>query len=259
VWITTLPELIATTCQQWNLEVDRSHPVSGSSTDWVLNAARDDQEYVLKLAPDLIAVGQVLALWDGQRAVRVVERSAQAVLMERLPAATTDQVSDEEFVAMIGQLAELHQPTNLELISVDQLVAEWWPMTNASSVEAAFTRAGQELIARADELVSHQSLLLHGDLHPGNLRLTERGVVAFDPQPLLGEPSFDLEPLLRSALDGQRAISLDELASSWTGDADRVRLWAIFRSLRYGLQSRQPERRQRWQTRLEQLLAWQPR
>jgi streptomycin 6-kinase len=58
------------------------------------------------------------------------------------------------------------------------------------------------VVAQADELLtsltssSTDTVLLHGDLGPGNVLLSERGWLAIDPYPVLGDRAFDVGHVL---------------------------------------------------------------
>lgn len=55
---------------------------------------------------------------------------------------------------------------------------------------------------------SPEPVFLHGDLHHGNLLLSEGGWVTIDPKGLFGDPSFEAIAWLRNPLESQVAIDL---------------------------------------------------
>lgn len=81
---------------------------------------------------------------------------------------------------------------------------------------------------RAHQLVAAERdcVLLHGDLHPGNVLVDERrGLVAIDPRPCIGAPAFDVVDWVfwNTAPDRWHAGSHD-LARAL--DIEPARLWA---------------------------------
>jgi streptomycin 6-kinase len=86
--------------------------------------------------------------------------------------------------------------------------------------------------AEAEELV-----LVNRDFHLGNVLAAEREPwLAIDPKPLAGERAFDTGHLVRSTLHqrpDQAAVDrlIGQLAAELDVDADRVRAWALVRSV----------------------------
>ena len=73
-------------------------------------------------------------------------------------------------------------------------------------------------------------LLLHGDLHPGNiLRVGDgRRIVAIDPRPCIGDPAMDLTDLAVNGASSKAEIrsGCSQLADiAYPIDADRLWLW----------------------------------
>lgn len=95
----------------------------------------------------------------------------------------------------------------------------------------------EDLAGLADE-VDGDGVMLHGDFNPGNILCSPAGVIAIDPKPMVGDPAFDLWPLVSqlgapfaradppSALAGQL-----ELAAAAAGcDPRRAARWASART-----------------------------
>ena len=61
-----------------------------------------------------------------------------------------------------------------------------------------------ELVAKAEELLAgielRHDVLVHGDFHHHNILASARGHLAIDPQPILGEPEYDVVPFLWNPL-----------------------------------------------------------
>lgn len=96
----------------------------------------------------------------------------------------------------------------------------------------------------------------HGDLHVGNVLRHGTGTVAIDAQPLLAEPAYDVEPLLRPALDAGDLRGADALLSLLAVDRLRALSWAMVRSGWYETASAgDPSRVARWRGRRQALRA----
>lgn len=103
-----------------------------------------------------------------------------------------------------------HNPAAARAIPVDQL------------------RRGHEL-ARALAAEPGQSVLLHGDLHPGNVLDggPTRGLVAIDPRPCIGDPSFDAVDWVfwRADTPAEWEVCSRELAVALQLDPERLWTW----------------------------------
>jgi streptomycin 6-kinase len=86
-------------------------------------------------------------------------------------------------------------------------------------------------------------VVCHQDVHGGNVLLSERGWLAIDPKPLVGEREFDAASLLRDRrwqigspgyrdnVQGRLDILVDELGL----DRERTRLWGVVHALAWGV------------------------
>jgi streptomycin 6-kinase len=79
-----------------------------------------------------------------------------------------------------------------------------------------------------------ESVLLHQDFHGGNVLLSQRGWLAIDAKPLVGEREFDVASLIRDrrpATKAQMERRLDYLVERLSLDRERTRGWAIAHAL----------------------------
>lgn len=80
-----------------------------------------------------------------------------------------------------------------------------------------------------------EPVVLHGDLHHGNLLRGPYGWVAIDPHGLVGEPAYDVGPLFFNplGLDVAHLIErrLDVLVAVLGLDRDRLRRWGFVRAV----------------------------
>jgi streptomycin 6-kinase len=186
-----------------------------------------------------------LARWDGDGAVRLLDRSEDgwAVLLERcvpgtpLSAAGPDAALD----VLAGLLPRLWVPAGPPFHALADEAA-WW----ASYLADEWERAGRPferrlLDAALDALESlapsqGEGVLLHQDLHGDNVLAARREPwLAIDPKPLVGEREFSVAPIVRSPELGhsRRAVvgRLDRLTSELGLDRDRARGWTIAQTI----------------------------
>jgi streptomycin 6-kinase len=255
-WLRELPSLVAHCAGQWGLEVGTAF--HGGVIALTLAATRaDGREVVLKLRgpdPESEHEADALACWDGHGAVRVLERDDErrAVLLERLrPGSPLGERSEDEAADVVGRLLrELHAAAPVPPC-VQRLrdVARGW----AERLPARWERHGRpfepELVELAVETflapppTGAGEVLLHQDLHAGNVLLDRGRWRAIDPKPLLGEPAFDGAAILR---DRHWTLPVDELArlvprrlerlAGASGyDRERLRRWGIAHTLAWGV------------------------
>jgi streptomycin 6-kinase len=90
-------------------------------------------------------------------------------------------------------------------------------------------------------------VVLHGDLHPGNVLRSQRGWLSIDCKPLVGEPAFDIATLLANRLglnhdpEGppfRPSLTLEEIArqvdffaETLHLDRHRVLGWAVVKAV----------------------------
>jgi streptomycin 6-kinase len=197
-----------------------------------------------------------LAFWNGSGAVRLLAHDPErrALLVERCdPGTLLWSVDDEEEANRIaaGLLRRLWQPPppghTFRLLADEALRwAEELPRDWEERAQPFERRLLDEAVAACRELGSEQgeAVVLHQDFHGGNvLRDLERGWLAIDPKPLVGEREFDAASLLRDRrweLQGQRAEKrvrgrLDLLVAELGLDRERMRRWGIAHALAWGV------------------------
>ncbi len=153
-----------------------------------------------------------LRTWDGEGMVRLLDHdpASSSMLLERLDGARTLASIDDDDKAM-GILAGLH--ARLVAVPAPQGLPGLGEVAAAMLEEVP--QAGARLTAPADrgllrgwasavaELVDDPGdRLLHWDLHYDNVLAAQREPwLAIDPEPLVGDPGFDLWPALDSRWD----------------------------------------------------------
>jgi len=141
--------------------------------------------------------GALMAWWGGDGAARVLARDGQALLLERVEGENSltqwaEHGRDDDASRLICAVAaRLHTP---RVGSPPELVplARWFAaLEPAASMYGGVLKAAAE---KARSLLAQplESVVLHGDLHHGNvLDGGRRGWLAIDPKGLVGERGFD--------------------------------------------------------------------
>ncbi len=196
--------------------------------------------------PDELRGAQLLAWWQGQGAVAAYDQSPGVLLMERATGpsalALLQQGDDAQATQVVCATAALlhaqRQPAlAAQLPTVqDRFVALNRPL--AVAVSAAQAGVVQQCAAVAQALLNapEHALVLHGDLHHGNVLQSARGWLAIDPKGVVGERGFELAVLLCNPdveADGHDSALLaraQQMAAVAGVDRRRLVQWAAARS-----------------------------
>ncbi len=188
----------------WNLS--DSQPLAQTVTSHLYTVKSGQDRAVLKLLlpyglEDESRGGIALAYWNGHGAVRLLNRSADAQLLEYADGedlvALVRRGEDEQATAIIADvLHQLHTspppfpeglvPLRRWFRSLFRKADEDRQAGNSSVYVRAADLAENLLAAPRDVVV------LHGDIHHENIRYRDgRGWLAFDPKGLVGERTYD--------------------------------------------------------------------
>ena len=208
-WLAELPDLVTDVCGRWDLELGEPFPMT---FHWVARVRRaDGTPAVLKLgpsaSPDLRREALALDAYGGDGAVRLLARDPGrgAVLLERADpgAMVRDLVPGRDAdatAAAVEVLRRLHAAPVVDgLPDVTTLRADFTRHLADPPDGGALRRS---LVQRAVELLddlaasADRRVVLHGDLHHDNVLRHGDGWVAIDPHGMVGDPGFDVGPLL---------------------------------------------------------------
>lgn len=196
-----------------------------------------------------------LACWNGTGAVRLLARDDErrALLVERCVPGTqlwaVDEPEANELAADV--LSQLWQaPPDGPFRSLAAEAARWaaglpldWEAAGRPFEQALLDEAVE--VMRSAEPAPGDGVLLHQDLHGGNIVSSARGWLAIDPKPLVGEREFDLASILRDrrdelARDPDAAVRirgrLDFFSDRLDLDRERVRGWGIAHAVAWGFE-----------------------
>jgi streptomycin 6-kinase len=236
-WLAALPRLVAELAEEWSLEVGAAFQPSGY-TSLALPATRAGEPCVLKLRfPDEHSAHEAAGLrhFGGTAAVALLAEDPEraALLLERaLPGTPLTAEPDDVATRVVAEtLRELWSPPAPEhafpLLREDA-APRWAAQLALPVVDARLRDEAREALAwlarpAGDEVV------LHCDLHAGNvLRATRRPWLAIDPKPVVGDPAFDLSPVLRDRPAPDLVARRFAIVTEVTGlDQARVRGWAL--------------------------------
>ncbi|WP_144804527.1 aminoglycoside phosphotransferase family protein [Curtobacterium sp. BH-2-1-1] len=277
-WRATVPQRLRRALDRWQLTPGR--PIDGGSVSHVLDVTTaDGRSAVLKLSfPHREAEHEAAALrrWDGHGAVRLLDVDADdpfVFLLERcvpgvrlvdrddLPAAERLTIAATLLTGLWdrggpSEPSGSSSPSSPSSPSgpferVADVTAEW-----ADLVEERARRFApgfdEGLVRRAAELLrvlpgsARRYVVVHGDANPGNVLAAERSPwLVIDPKPMIGDPAYDLSPLVVQVDDpfrhGDPVRVLGErlaLLADVTGEpTERIAAWCTARLVEAALWS----------------------
>ncbi|MFC6884519.1 aminoglycoside phosphotransferase family protein [Actinomadura yumaensis] len=223
-WIADLPRLGGELLDRWGLRLDG--PPAHGMASLVLPVVRADGTGAMlklqQLREETAGAAAGLRAWDGNGIVRLLDHDEEsgAQLLERLDAtrslASVDGAEAVRVIAeLMARLTSVPAPEGLRrLADVAAAMLDEFPQAVRSLAVPSERRLVHVCAsAVADLLGEPGDRLLHWDLHYDNVLAGEREPwLAIDPEPLAGDPGFDLWP----ALDGR----WDEVEA--TGDVTRA-------------------------------------
>ncbi|MEJ2856476.1 MULTISPECIES: aminoglycoside phosphotransferase family protein [unclassified Saccharothrix] len=200
-WCAAAPALTARVSSQWGLEVGDLIDDGGSSV--VLRCTwTDGTPAILKLTPDqgfLASQAEMLrSLAPSGRVPAVFAVAEEAIVLEAVVPGTEASPTPEQWGELVKALHSVPPPPDLTR-TLRGRVEEFVVRIGRRAAEPAIAaRVSPELwdrtVARCRALLDSptREVLLHGDLHPGNvLDGGALGLVAIDPKTCVGDPCFD--------------------------------------------------------------------
>jgi len=259
-WVAALPELVTRAAQRWQLRL--GDPFGVGTASWTApGTLPDGTPVVLKIGfphDEARYEAMALALWHGSAAVELLAHDADdwALLMRRAhpgtPLLEDTGPPEHQIDACLGVLANLHLAPIADVgVPVLREVCARWALTASQRAArwapALGERAGlvalgiDALRARAAD-DGAPTVLLHGDLNPGNLILDDPGTphwLAIDPKPMIGDPAYELWPILSQIDDPMRypdpvAVAgprMHRAAAALGVPPERVAQWAFARTV----------------------------
>jgi streptomycin 6-kinase len=246
-WLAGLSGLTTELAERWELELGR--PFAGGSLGYSVAATRAGTDaVVLRITyPDGWFPEGVAALvhWDGHGAVELIDHDPRgAMLLERaVPGVDLRGAADEDAMMLAAGVMELLWIVGpAEITRVADEVGRWaatFRDRNDALGAPVPRELADEAVASMEELIAspREQLLLHGDLHLGNVLSAEREPwLAIGPKPLVGDREFDVTALIRDGaedlvVDADARSRLhrrfDSLTERLSCDRERSRAWSI--------------------------------
>jgi streptomycin 6-kinase len=246
-WLAALPGLIDEIAAQWELTVERTHPMT---FHWVARVVRaDGTPAVLKIGVvdgHLDAEAEVLRIFAGRGAVRLLaeDRERGALLISSAepgtPAAELVPADDTAATAALIEVGRrLHRvpPPGCTLPHLRDHGGSFrkYLAQDAEPIPRALVERAARLFDELCATAPHERVL-HGDLHHGNvLRHGPHGWLAIDPVALIGDPGYDCAAMLYNPDPDRREPALlrlvpariEQLAAGFGLPVERVRAWGF--------------------------------
>lgn len=252
-WLEDLPARIEALAAAWSLTLAEAFDSEGCIA-WVAPARlADGTEAVLKVGlpfQETRHEAAALRLYGGQGAARLlrVSQDGYSLLLECcLPGNNLWSLAEEEGNAVGAALLRRlwrAPPFEARFTLLPDRVETWCERLPrqgpAAGYEMELVESAME-IARSLAASQAASVLLHGDFHPGNVLAAEREPwLAIDPQPVVGDPAFDLAQWLgnrcrpaRQSPDPAAAVrrQAEQMSALLGLDPVRVARWAFAKSV----------------------------
>ena len=244
-WFDALPGVLADLAERWDIEwgtlIQR-----GSMSVVVRCRTADGRPAVLKASPECERAAReaaALASWKTSHvpAVLAVDESAGALLIEAIEpgAPLVESAAYPSLESLVALLTSLHDdgvPDPVYRPVADHIAYLFDSGTkNYERKPELAELITPELYARGRQFAMRlaadaaRTVLLHGDLTPVNVLDggEERGLVAIDPAPCLGDPAFDAIDLLLWRADDVETIAAraEQLAPAIGAEVGRLVDW----------------------------------
>lgn len=250
-WLAELPALVARVAADWRIEVGDPF-LPGGATAWVA-PARDDagNELVLKICwthPEAVHEADGLRAWGGAGAIRLARANelaeATVLLLERCrPGTQLRALPPEEHDLVIAGLLRrlwMEPPPGYRFRPLSDMCDYWANRYEERSpsergcLEAPLAKEGIRLLRKLPRS-GGKALLLHTDLHAGNVLAAEREPwLAIDPKPYLGDPAYDVTQHIFNGVfvEGADAGALAaRMARLLDLDLDQILRWLFARAV----------------------------
>lgn len=243
----TAEKVVADLLEEWELQA-RGEAMPADAALVVPVRMADRTAAVLKVGePSPETAHEALALqhWHGRGAVRLLRADPhrRAMLLERLAPTSLDSLPDLAAAEVVGDLyGQLHLPAPPQLGRLSAITAQWAAELGTARGLPMPPRLVAEGASLARDLARDEAtdgLLVHGDLHPGNVLEDNDGHWrAISPKPLSGDPHYELAPMLWHRPDVHAPAFRTDLRDRFFAlvdgaelDEERAKAWVVVRIL----------------------------
>ena len=245
VWLDELPAVLTELAERWDLEPVEVIP-RGTMSAVIRCLDGEGHAAVMKVCPNrerLAQEAEALERWSTTHVVRVraADTAIGALLLEEiLPGRTLAEFELYPSEAIAELLHEIHTsgtpdpayPSAGDRVSNLYAALDRHRRLHPELIDVispALLERGRRLARRLANDVS-ANVLLHGDLTPVNVLDGGNGhLIAIDPAPCRGDPTFDAVDLLFWKAESVTTIRerAETLATAMDADADRLFEWCI--------------------------------
>ncbi|MEU9603733.1 aminoglycoside phosphotransferase family protein [Streptomyces sp. NPDC048057] len=256
-WLAGLPRLGHSFLERWELRLDGT-AAHGMASLVLPVLQADGTPAALKLQQlreETVGVADGLRTWRGDGIVRLLQHDETSAtqLLERLDATrplsslTDGETALKVLAELMARLTAVPAPQGVRRLSdIAAAMVEATPQAAPALHDPVERKLLETCAATVRELVDDAGdRLLHWDMHSGNVLAGEREPwLAIDPEPLAGDPGFDLLPALDDRWDDvvasgdvTRAVlrRFDVLTEAVDTDRRRALGWTLGRVLQNGL------------------------
>lgn len=204
-----MQNMISNYIELWDLEPDGKPFETPSSL--MLFVIHDDQPAVLKIFKhhsDEKRSAEILSLYGGHGAVGVLRSSDHALLLERVVKGETlaqlalEEGDDQATQVFCEIVSKLHEASfDASLIEPVCVLARGFDLYLASGDQTLLPKRVARAKSIYEDLCKTQGrkVLLHGDLHHGNILHDEqKGWLCIDPKGYVGEAEFEISAFLKN-------------------------------------------------------------
>jgi len=210
-WLDRLPGVVRDLLAEWELAPDGAATHGHASVVLPVRTSAG-AAVVLKVGfPDPGSEHEALALqrWHGEAAVRLLRADPhrRALLLERLGGEDLGDHWDVQACEVVGGLyGRLHVPAPPQLRTLssyaDHVAERLAALPHGTPLPPRFVDRARALARSFAADDATDGTLVHTDLHYGNvLRGGDGSWLAIDPQPLSGDPHYEVAPLLWNRFD----------------------------------------------------------
>ena len=252
-WLERLPVILADVAALW--KVSLLDPFPDLSINVVIPAlCEDGREVVVKAgvpSREIETEAEALRCFDGEGAVHLIkaEEPEGLLMLERLRPGTSARASlDENEAIEVAASVICRLRRDLPINGSFPTLEEWFAGLDryrnkhrslSGPLPLSLVEKGEAIVL---ELLAstEREVLLHGDLHHGNLLVSGDEWVAIDPKGVIGDETFEVCPFLRNRIpellreDDLRVMlerRIDRFADALELDRQRLVAWAFAESL----------------------------
>lgn len=212
-WLDTLPSLIETATQTW--ELYKLKPHTHLSYNYVATgySGAYTEPVILKIGYDKTTIQReaaALTAYQGNGCVKLLEHDYDngALLIEAavpgMMLKTLFPHDDEAAILRVTQVVKQLHAQPIEHPEQFPTIQDWLSTLHKPTSNTELEKHRLRAISISDNVLSTQqaAVLLHGDLHHENLLSSHRhGWLAIDPKGVFGEPAYECGAFIRNHLE----------------------------------------------------------